>query len=95
MATSSFTSNSASNRGGGIYVGGGSLLLNGTTPSITFTGNTATNGGSSVSTAAPVNVDGTNTTIGGDIEVGTGGTWTNNAGSTLAPTNVVVAGGTF
>jgi predicted outer membrane repeat protein len=95
VATTSFTNNSASNRGGGIYVGGGSLLLNGATPSITFTGNTAVNAGSSVSTAAPVNVDGTNTTIGGDIEVSTGGSWTNNAGSTLAPTNVVITGGTL
>ena len=95
MATTSFTSNSAGNRGGGIFVGGASLLLNGTTPSITFTGNTATNGGSSVSTSSAVNVDGTNTTIGGDIEINTLGTWTNNAGSTLAPTNVVVTGGTF
>src|SRR4029079_6742128 len=93
VATTSFTSNSASNRGGGIYVGGGSLLFNGTTPSITFSGNTATNAGSSVSTASTVNVDGTNTTIGGDIEVSQGGVWTNNAGSALAPTNVVVAGG--
>ncbi|HXQ72054.1 MAG TPA: hypothetical protein VN844_16280, partial [Pyrinomonadaceae bacterium] len=95
VATSSFTNNSAGNRGGGIFVGGASLLLNGATPSITFTGNTATNGGSSVSTSATVNVDGTNTTIGGDIEINTLGTWTNNAGSTLAPTNVVVTGGTF
>jgi predicted outer membrane repeat protein len=95
VATTSFTNNSAGNRGGGIFVAGSSLLLNGTSPSITFTGNTATSGGSSVSTAAAVNVDGTNTTIGGDIQIGTGGTWTNNAGSTLAPTNVVVTGGTF
>ncbi|HEY7711899.1 MAG TPA: hypothetical protein VIG57_17930, partial [Candidatus Entotheonella sp.] len=95
VATTNFTSNSAGNRGGGIFVGGASLLLNGTTPSITFTGNTATNGGSSVSTSAAVNVSGTNTTIGGDIEISTLGTWTNNAGSTLAPTNVVVTGGTF
>lgn len=93
LATSSITSNSATNRGGGIYLGGGSLLLNGATPSITFSGNTATSGGSSIGTAAPVNVEGTNTTIGGDIEVGQGGTWTNNAGSTLAPTNVLVSGG--
>ncbi|HEU4931628.1 MAG TPA: hypothetical protein VFT48_06080, partial [Pyrinomonadaceae bacterium] len=95
VATTSFTSNSSGNRGGGVFVGGGSLLLNGATPSITFTGNTAASGGSSVSTSAPVNVAGTNTTIGGDIEIGTGGTWTNNAGSTLAPTNVLVTGGTF
>jgi uncharacterized repeat protein (TIGR01451 family) len=95
LATSSLTSNSAGNRGGGIYVGGGSLLLNGTSPSITFTGNTATSGGSSVSTASAVSVDGTNTSIGGDIEISTLGSWTNNAGSTLAPTNVVVIGGTF
>ncbi|HEU4506678.1 MAG TPA: hypothetical protein VFR78_00470, partial [Pyrinomonadaceae bacterium] len=52
VATTSLTNNSAGNRGGGIFVGGASLLLNGTTPSITFTGNTATNGGSSVSTSA-------------------------------------------
>ena len=95
VATTSFTNNSALNRGGGIFVGGASLLLNGTTPSITFTGNTATNGGSSVSTSAAVTVSGTNTTIGGDIEINTLGTWTNNTGSTLAPTNVVVTGGTF
>ncbi len=95
VATTSFTSNSAGNRGGGIFVGGSSLLLNGATPSITFTGNTATLGGSSVSTSAAVNVAGTNTTIGGSIEVNTGGAWTNNAGSTLSPTDVVVTGGTF
>ena len=95
VATTSLTNNSAGNRGGGIFVGGASLLLNGATPSITFTGNTATNGGSSVSTSSAVNVAGTNTTIGGDIEINTLGTWTNNAGSTLAPTNVVVTGGTF
>src|SRR6185369_9088497 len=95
VATTSFTNNSAGNRGGGIFVAGSSLLLNGTTPRITFTGNTATSGGSSVSTAAAVNVDGTNTILGGDIQIGTGGTWTNNAGSTLSPTNVVITGGTF
>src|SRR5688500_14587576 len=95
VATTSFTSNSAGNRGGGIFVAGASLHLNGTSPSITFTGNTAASGGSSVSTSAAVTVSGTNTTIGGDIEINTGGTWTNNAGSTLAPTNVVITGGTF
>src|SRR5215213_4798125 len=95
VATTSFTNNSAGNRGGGIFVAGASLLLNGATPTITFTGNTATNGGSSVSTSAAVNVAGTNTTIGGSIEVNTGGTWTNNAGSSLTPTDVVVTGGTF
>ena len=95
VATTSFTSNSAGNRGGGIFVGGASLLLDGATPSITFTGNTATSGGSSVSTSAAVNVAGTNTAIGGDIEINTGGAWTNNTGSTLAPTNVVMVGGTF
>src|SRR4029078_13194057 len=80
---------------GGIFVGGASLLLNGTNPSITFTGNTATNGGRSVCTSSAGHVDGTNTTIGGDIEINTLGSWTNNAGSTLAPTNVVLTGGTF
>src|SRR5688572_1822147 len=95
VATTSFTNNSAGNRGGGIFVAGASLHLNGASPSITFTGNTATNGGSSVSTSAAVTVSGTNTTIGGSIEVNTNGSWTNNAGSTLAPTDVVVTGGTF
>ena len=95
VATTSLTNNSAANRGGGIFVGGASLLLDGTTPSISFTGNTATLGGSSVSTSSAVNVAGTNTTIGGDIEINTLGTWTNNTGSTLAPTNVLVTGGTF
>jgi predicted outer membrane repeat protein len=95
VATTSLTNNSATNRGGGIYVGGASLLLNGTTPSITFTGNTAPSGGTSVSTASAVTVSGTNTTIGGSIEVSTLGSWTNNAGSTLNPTDVVVTGGTF
>jgi uncharacterized repeat protein (TIGR01451 family) len=95
VTTSSFTTNSALNRGGAIYVGGGSLHLNGTAASITFTGNTAPNGGTSISTAAPVSVTGTNTSIGGSIEVTTGGSWTMNAGSALAPTDVVIAGGTF
>ena len=95
VANTNITNNSAGNRGGGIFVAGASLHLNGTSPSITFTGNTAASGGSSVSTSAAVTVSGTNTTIGGDIEVNTLGSWTNNAGSTLAPTNVVVTGGTF
>ena len=95
VATTALNNNNATNRGGGIYVGGSvqGLTLNGTGPAITFTGNTATNGGSSVSTATLVTVQGTNTTIGGDIEIGTGGNWTNSPGSTLAPTNVVVVGG--
>jgi uncharacterized repeat protein (TIGR01451 family) len=96
VATSSFTSNSVGNRGGGIYVGGASLTLNGTAaPGVTFTGNTATNAGSSISTAAAVTVQGTSVTIGGDIEVSTGGTWTNDPGSTLSPTNVALVGGTL
>ena len=94
VATTSFTNNS-SNFTGGIYVGGGSLLLDGTTPSITFSGNTTTQGGSSVTTVAPVTVAGTNTTIGGSIEVAAGGSWTNNTGSTLSPTDVIVDGGTL
>ncbi len=88
--------NSAANRGGGIYVGGGSLHLNGTSPSITFTGNTAGIAAStSMSTSGPVTLSGTNTTIGGSIEISTNGSWTNNAGSTIAPTNVQIIGGTF
>src|ERR1041384_4995800 len=87
VATTSFTSNSTGNRGGGVFVAGSSLLLDGTNPSITFTGNTATSGGSSVSTSAAVNVNGTNTTIGGDIQIATGGVWTNKKGTNLAPPN--------
>jgi predicted outer membrane repeat protein len=95
VATTSFTNNSAGNRGGGIYVGGGGLLLNGNTPSIAFSGNTAVNGGSSISTAFTTTVQGTNVAIGGDIEISSGGSWTNSAGSVLAPTNVVIEGGTL
>jgi predicted outer membrane repeat protein len=97
VATSSFTSNSASNRGGAIYVGGGTLglTLNGTSPSVTMSGNTATNAGSSISTAYKVTVQGTNVTLGGSIEVTSGGTWTNSAGSVIAPTDVVLANGAF
>jgi predicted outer membrane repeat protein len=95
VTSTSFTNNSAGNRGGAIYVGGGSLTLNGTGSAITFTGNTATNAGTSISTAGPVDVSGTNTSIGGSIEVTTGGSWTMNAGSSLAPTDVVITGGTF
>jgi hypothetical protein len=95
ISTTSFTSNSAGNRGGGVYVGGGAVLFDGTTPSITFTGNTAVSGGTSVSTASSVNVAGTNTSLAGSIEISGNGIWTNNAGSALAPTDVVIAGGTF
>jgi hypothetical protein len=96
VATTSFNSNSASGRGGGIHVGGGTgFLLDGTNPTITFSGNTATLGGSSVSTNGLLNVSGTNTTIGGSVEVQTNGTWTNNTGSALNPTDVNVLGGTF
>jgi len=101
VATTSFTSNAATGaspagHGGGIHVGGGTgFLLDGTNPSITFTGNTATVGGGSVSTNGLLNVAGTNTTIGGSVEVETNGTWTNNTGSVLNPTDINVLGGTF
>ncbi|HEY6232461.1 MAG TPA: hypothetical protein VIW64_14460, partial [Pyrinomonadaceae bacterium] len=102
VATTSFTSNAAtgagpsSGHGGGIHVGGGTgFVLDGTNPSITFTGNTATVGGGSVSTNGLLNVAGTNTTIGGSVEVETNGTWTNNTGSVLNPTDILVLGGTF
>lgn len=97
ITNSSFTNNSAGNRGGGIYVGGASLHLDGTNPSITFSGNTAAiNGTSSMSTSSAVQVSGTNVTIGGDIEITTNGSWTNNTGSTLSPHTVIVIGdGTF
>jgi HYR domain len=95
VASTSFTSNTATSLGGGIYVAGGSLLLDGTSPSITFASNTATNGASSVGANSTVNVSGTNTNIGGDVAVFTNGTWTNNAGSTLSPTNFTILGGTL
>ncbi len=98
VATTAFTTNAAqggASLGGGIYVSGGGLVLNGTSPTITFSGNTATIAGSSISTASTVNVSGTNTTIGGDIHIPTNGIWTNLAGSALSPFNVVISGGTF
>jgi hypothetical protein len=96
VTNTSFTNNFAANRGGGIYVGGGSLHLNSSSGSITFTGNTAgAAAATSMSTASAVTVSGTNVSIGGSIEISTLGSWTNNPGSTLSPTNVVVTGGTF
>ena len=96
VTNSTFANNSAANRGGGIYVGGGSLHLNSSSGSINFTGNTAAiAAATSISTASSVTVSGTNVSIGGSIEVTTNGSWTNNAGSTLSPTNVQVVGGTF
>ena len=92
VATTTFTNNSAGNRGGGIQVAGGSLTLNGTSPSITFTGNTATTAGSSISASSTVNLQGTNTTIGGDLEITTNGVWTNAAGSTMSPNNLIIIG---
>jgi hypothetical protein len=92
ISTTSFTSNSAGNRGGGLQVGGGTTNLNGTVASITFSGNTATTAGSSISAASFVNLSGTNTTIGGDLEITTNGVWTNQVGSTMSPTNFIMTG---
>lgn len=92
ISTTSFTNNSAGNRGGGIYAGGGTTNLNGTTPSISFSGNTATTAGSSISAASFVNLSGTNTTIGGDLEITTNGAWTNAVGSSMSPTNFIMTG---
>jgi predicted outer membrane repeat protein len=94
--TTQFTSNSSANRGGGIYVTG-TLTLDGTTATITFSGNSATTAGSSISTAGAVTAKGTNVTIGGDLEVTTNGSWTNTngVGTSISPTNVVIAGGTW
>jgi hypothetical protein len=93
IATTSFTSNSAGNRGGGMYVAGGlNTLLNGTTPSIIFSNNTAGTAGSSISAAGGVTVSGTNTTIGGDLEITTNGIWTNSTGSVISPTNFIMTG---
>jgi len=105
VATTSFASNSAVNSGGGIYVGGASLTLNGTSPSITFTSNTALRG-SGVATNVGIDQDlagnrtinptggvqllGTNTNLTGhDIFVAFGGAWTNTAGSSLTIGNLV------
>jgi hypothetical protein len=92
VSNTAFNNNSAGNRGGGIYAGGGTLLLDGTNPSITFSGNTAVTAGSSMSVATPVTLSGTNTTIGGDLEITTNGSWTNNAGSTMSPNNLIIVG---
>jgi len=92
VSTTAFNNNSAANRGGGIQVAGGSLTLDGTSPSITFTGNTATTAGSSISASSTVNLSGTNTTIGGDLEITTNGVWTNNTGSTMSPNNLIIIG---
>ncbi|HLA10003.1 MAG TPA: hypothetical protein VJ023_05250 [Pyrinomonadaceae bacterium] len=92
VATTAFTSNTAANRGGGIQVAGGSLTLNGTSPSITFTNNTATVAGSSISTASDVFLSGTNTTIGGDLEITTSGVWENLPDSTMSPNNLIIIG---
>jgi hypothetical protein len=98
LATTSFTSNSVLNRGGGLYVGGGNgTLLDGTNPSLTFSNNTAPNNpsSSSISTAVALNVSGTNTTIGGSIEISAGGIWTTNTGTNVNPTDILIAGGTM
>ncbi len=92
ISTTSFTNNSAGNRGGGIYAGGGTTNLNGTVAGITFSGNTATTAGSSISAASAVNLSGTNTTIGGDLEITTNGIWTNQTGSAMSPTNFIMTG---
>jgi uncharacterized repeat protein (TIGR01451 family) len=94
--STSLISNFAANRGGAVYVGGASLHLNGASGPITFTGNTSGSGiGTSLSTASAVTVSGTGTTIGGSMSISTGGSFSMNAGSTLAPTDVLIAGGTF
>src|SRR6185369_12235250 len=67
-------------------------------PTITFSGNTATGNscgctpGSSISAAGAVTLSGTNTTIGGDLVITTNGTWTNSAGSAMSPTNFIMTG---
>jgi predicted outer membrane repeat protein len=95
VATTSFTSNSALNRGGAISVGS-TLTLNGTTPGITMSGNSAPLG-SAISTGGggSVTVNGTNVALGGDVQIDVNGTWTNSAGSAIGPTNLTIAGGTF
>jgi hypothetical protein len=94
--TTSFTSNSASNKGGGIFHGGAGITLglDGTNPSISFSSNTAPGGGTSISTKGLTSLSGTNITIGGSIEVTTGGTWNSNGG-TYNLTDVNVLSGAF
>jgi len=100
--TVSFTSNTATAFGGGVHVGGGSLHINGTLATINFAAsNTAPGaapnflGGSSVSANGPLTLSGTQTTIGGTAAVFTNGTWTNNAGSAMSPTDFAIVGGTL
>ncbi len=95
VATTAFDNNSSQDVGGAISVAGGGLTLNGTNPSVTFTGNTAPNGGTSISTAYIVTVQGTNMTIGGSILIAGNGVWNNSAGSVFNPTDVVIQGGTY
>jgi hypothetical protein len=97
VTNTQFTNNTSNNRGGGIANAGGSLHLNSSSGNITFTGNTAPihPEASSIYTASAVTVSGTNVAIGGSIEVSSGGSWTNNTGSTLSPTNVLITGGTL
>jgi hypothetical protein len=95
--TVSFTLNAATGSpgyGGGIFVGAAPLLLDGSSATINIAGsNTATTGGSSIGTNGDVTVAGTQTTIGGDASVFTTGSWTNNTGSAISPTNFSVLGG--
>lgn len=96
VSGASFSSNSAVGQGGGVYVGSATLLLDGTVNAISFSGNTAVaNGGSSISVNNAATVSGTLVSIGGDVVVNSQGTWTNNPGSTLAPTNFLMFGGIF
>lgn len=103
LATTSITNNSATS-GGGAYVGGANLVLNGTTPTITFSGNTATNGSGigvnfGIDQNAMTNVrtinggvtlQGTNTVLTGqDVFLAANGAWTNTAGSSLTFGNLI------
>src|SRR5207302_1843553 len=92
ITTSSFTSNSAGNKGGGVFTAGGTLALDGTSRTVSFSGNTATVSASSIGANAPVTVSGNNFTIDGSIDVLTNGTWTDNTGSTFSLTNINVFG---
>jgi len=92
ITTSTFSNNSAGNKGGGIFTAGGTLSLDGTSPTVTLSGNTATVSGSSLGANAPVTVSGTNFSIDGSVAVLTNGTLTTNPSSTWSLTNLDVFG---
>jgi hypothetical protein len=98
VGTSTFSSNSAGNKGGAIFTAGGTLTLDGTSPTLTLSGNTATVSGSSLGINNNNNpnpgttVTGSNFSIDGSVDVLTNGFLRTNAGSTWSLTDLKVFG---